>query len=150
MSVLRAQEAEEESAWDDSGDTRTSVRNATTVPGAFSAGDSPVLAAKSRPPGKGGYNEEAPMGLFDVARGAARAFGKTAFPLRGTNTTVSAQTQSQSRDLTESRTSFDSQGSGGVEGRVRKRDMVSNMVTGGLASGIGWVLGAQPARSNNK
>jgi hypothetical protein len=32
---------------------------------------------------------------------------------------------------------------GGSEesGRVRKRDMVANAVTGGLASGLGWVLG---------
>jgi len=29
------------------------------------------------------------------------------------------------------------------EHRVRKRDVVSNMVTGGLKSGLGWVLGAQ-------
>jgi CO/xanthine dehydrogenase Mo-binding subunit len=29
-------------------------------------------------------------------------------------------------------------------GRVRRRDMIANTVTGGLASGIGWMLGATP------
>jgi hypothetical protein len=68
------------------------------------------------------------MGLFEVARGAAMAIHKNAFPLRG-----AAEQVDDERPL-----SPDS------EGRVRKRDMVSNMVTGGLVSGIGWVIGANP------
>jgi hypothetical protein len=151
MNVLRAREAEDDAAWDESGDKHTSVRNATTtVPGAFSAGDSPIQTAKGRPPGKGGYSEEAPMGLFDVARGAARAFGKTAFPLRGENTIIGGidKAQTQPREVTEGRTSQESDREAAAEGRVRKRDIVSNMVTGGLASGIGWVLGAQPVNHN--
>jgi protein transport protein SEC39 len=153
MSILRAREAEEETAWDEYGDKRAPVRDAATLPGAFSVGDSPILAQKSRPPERGGYDEEAPMGLFDVARGAARAFGKTAFPLRGANTTVGATGQvgevGEGRTSQEGSDRGDGAGSGG-EGRVRKRDMVSNMVTGGLASGIGWVLGAQPVNQNQK
>ena len=81
------------------------------------------------------------MGLFDVARGAASAFSRTAFPLRGAVQAAGASGR-------ESRASMDSQrgseiGSDGEGGgdRVRKRDMVANAVTGSLASGIGWVLG---------
>ncbi|KAA8906294.1 Sec39 domain-containing protein [Sphaerosporella brunnea] len=62
-------------------------------------------------------DSEAPRNLFDVARGAARVFSTTA---------VTAAAGS------------------GEEERVRKRDVVSGMVTRGLAGGIGWVLGAQP------
>jgi hypothetical protein len=76
--------------------------------------------------------EEAPVGLFDVARGAAAAFSRTAFPLRGAEIKVSSA-------------SSEAEGSVGSEAehaqRVRKRDMVANAVTGGLASGLGWVLG---------
>ena len=34
----------------------------------------------------------------------------------------------------------------GSDGRIRKRDVIGNMVTGGLVSGMSWVLGA-PATS---
>lgn len=78
--------------------------------------------------------DEAPMGLFAVARGAAQALRGSAFPLsvgrggeggseHGSDVGVSQAAEEQ---------------------RTRKRDMVSGMVTHGLASGLGWVLGAQP------
>lgn len=76
---------------------------------------------------------EAPMGLFAVARGAAQALRVSAFPLsvvgggdiHGVDRGDSVEEQIE-------------------EQRTRKRDMVSGMVTHGLASGLGWVLGAQP------
>jgi hypothetical protein len=41
--------------------------------------------------------------------------------------------------------SLGSAGSGETEQqRVRRRDMVANAVSGGLTSGLGWVLGATP------
>ncbi|KAF1985283.1 secretory pathway Sec39 [Aulographum hederae CBS 113979] len=87
--------------------------------------------------------EEAPMGLFDVARGAASALSRSAFPLRGGQrpsgarmSVDSAGGQGHSRSGSEAGST--------EEGRVRKRDMVASAVTGGLASGIGWVLGAKP------
>jgi hypothetical protein len=89
--------------------------------------------------------EEAPMGLFDVARGAARALSKNAFPL---HSALSSPTTAADPTHTRGRPSEDGSISSAAgeqgEGRIRKRDMVSNMVTGGLATGIGWVLGAQP------
>jgi hypothetical protein len=94
------------------------------LPGAFVERDLP--AQLRREVGRG-VSEEAPMGLFDVARGAATAFSNSAFPLRG----ASVRVEAPSPQL----------GDEDGQGRVRKRDMVANAVTGGLASGIGWVLG---------
>lgn len=139
LSSLRAREQEEEDLWDRKGDTLTSV------PGGFGPSDSERDAfdteqqraarrARARAAMPNSHRHEAPMGLFEVARGAALALHKNAFPLRGAADESAARaTAAEDRPL-----SPDS------EGRVRKRDMVSNMVTGGLVSGIGWVLGADP------
>ena len=87
------------------------------------------------------------MGLFDVARGAAAAFSKTAFPLRGG---AQAASKAEPRDSagSSSRVSMDFSDSGSHEERVRKRDMVASAATGAiasgsgaLASGLGWMLG---------
>lgn len=86
------------------------------------------------------------MGLFEVARGAALALHKNAFPLRGAAATSGSGSGpvgvGGGEGAAGEREGALSPEAG--EGRVRKRDMVSNMVTGRLASGIGWVLGAEP------
>ena len=140
MNELLRKEIDEEKRWDNQGDR--------AIPGEFSGEDMAKVPQKPREPTRNAINEEAPMGLFDVARGAAAALSKTAFPLRSPRAMGSAQTASPKGQLsiTSPATSPITAGSHGVsdvdrEGRVRKRDMVSNMVTGGLASGIGWVLG---------
>lgn len=131
-----AQEAAKEEKWDDKWDGR--------IPGEFAMGSNPVIQ-KPRDPNRGAINEEAPMGLFDVARGAATALSKSAFPLRTqTGREAPPSKVPQARPLSAGSSGDVSDGSlGGTAGtgRVRKRDMVSNMVTGGLASGIGWVIG---------
>ncbi|KXG45243.1 Secretory pathway Sec39 [Penicillium griseofulvum] len=137
LTSLRAQEQQEEDLWDRKGDILTSV------PGGFGPSDSERDAfdterqrasrARARAAMPNSHRHEAPMGLFDVARGAALALHKNAFPLRGAAEGSASVTRDDDRPL-----SPDS------EGRVRKRDMVSNMMTGGLVSGIGWVLGADP------
>lgn len=136
MTGLRARESAEEEAWDAKGDALT------TVPGGFGPSDAEQDAmetnrrqARARLDRKIQGGEEAPMGLFEVARGAASALQKNAFPLRGAAHTGDAAAGGAGHGLEGDEESHD---------RVRKRDMVSNMVTGGLASGIGWVLGAQP------
>ena len=136
MSNLRSQEAEQEQAWDDRGDE--------TLPGGFGPEGRDVDIADTRREREkrsssrkaGSYEDEAPMGLFEVARGAARAIGKSAFPLRGGQRPIHIQGHGFGRE-NEAVTDTD-------DHRVRKRDVVSNMVTGGLKSGLGWVLGAQP------
>lgn len=171
LTVLRSQENEAAESWDARGDNAGNA-----LPGGFGLSDSELDAreterqrarrsrARNNASGLGGY-EEAPMGLFDVARGAARAIGKNAFPLRGPTTAAAPTTTATSligkiavddipRRSTDSLGAFSggesaSSDVGSDTGRARKRDMVSNMVTGGLASGIGWVLGAQPVNTNS-
>ncbi|ORY06141.1 Sec39 domain-containing protein [Clohesyomyces aquaticus] len=122
------------------------------VPGSF-ANETVAAVQPRREVGRGAV-EEAPMGLFDVARGAAAAFSKSAFPLRASNRPAPAQqTQNQQTRGAVSppgRGSLDlasDSGSADEGGRVRRRDMVANAVTGGLASGLGWVLGATPVQN---
>lgn len=136
MSILHARESAEEEAWDSKADTLSSV------PGGFGPTNSEVdafetkqqHAKRARTHRAYSLHEEAPMGLFEVARGAAAALQKNAFPLH-------AAASSSAGGLSAEHGPY---AADDHEERVRKRDMVSNMVTGGLASGIGWVLGAQP------
>ncbi|KIW73223.1 hypothetical protein PV04_01357 [Phialophora macrospora] len=138
---LKTQAVEEERAFDAKADA--------SLPGAFGVEDREAdvaetkraMARRSVPTGSGpSYEEEAPLGLFDVARGAASALRKSAaFPL-GSNglrdlkiSSGTANSQDTQRAQASSPTSDDGR-------RLRKRDMVANMV----GSGLGWVLGAQP------
>jgi hypothetical protein len=134
LTSLLAKEDEAEEQFNDAADRR--------LPGAF-ANDTITLQPR-REVGRGAA-EEAPMGLFDVARGAAAAFSKTAFPLRGNSRNAVSSTESRGSLDGRERVSMDLSDSGstggGADDRVRRRDMVANAVTGGLASGIGWVLG---------
>lgn len=132
MTTLLAQEAEEEERHNDRADRR--------IPGGFGDTYIPVIQPR-REMGRGAV-EEAPMALFDVARGAAAAFGRSAFPLRGAAREAGWQ-QGHSRNVSSPTSDTESIGAGsdGEGQRVRKRDLVANAVTGGLASGLGWVLG---------
>ena len=78
-----------------------------------------------------GATEEAPMGLFEVARGAAAAFGRST---------------SRQAPKTFAKPVGDDDDLAGTDApeRQRKRDMLANAVTGGMVSGIGWMLGAKP------
>lgn len=129
-----AKETEDEQKWDEKGDRK--------VPGDFTVGASSI-AQKARDPSRGALGEEAPIGLFDMAKGAAATLSKNAFPLRESQRTASPTKGSHGRPLSGVSTGSSDEGSVGAggPGRVRKRDMVSSMVTGGLASGIGWVIG---------
>jgi hypothetical protein len=131
MTALLAEETEAEERFNDLADQK--------LPGAFA--NETVAVQPRREVGRGAV-EESPMGLFDVARGAAAAFSKSAFPLRG-NASASVPA-ARDVDLASSRTSMDLSDNGsasGADDRVRRRDMVASAVTGGLASGLGWVLG---------
>ncbi|KAF2477035.1 secretory pathway Sec39 [Lindgomyces ingoldianus] len=145
MARLLADEVEAEERFNDLADRR--------LPGAFA--NETIAVQPRREVGRGAV-EEAPMGLFDVARGAAAAFSKSAFPLRGINPGASIIEASDAR-ASPSRSSLelasDSESIGGADersNRARKRDMVASAVTGGLASGIGWVLGAKPVQDQQR
>ncbi|KAI9656479.1 MAG: hypothetical protein M1821_004686 [Bathelium mastoideum] len=137
MTAQLAREEEAENAWDDKGDR---LRSPSSLPGTFveerTAGmqfGQPTREMGRSRAGRG--EEEVPMGLFDVARGAAAAFNRTAFPLKGTKPGPVGKGGSE----VSSPTTAD-----GDEGRVRKRDVAYNAATNVLASGLGWVLGAAP------
>lgn len=138
LNALMAQENDAELRFNDAADHR--------VPGAFAAES--VAVQPRREVGRGAV-EEAPMGLFDVARGAAAAFSKTAFPLRGSASGASGVGETQAGRVSMD-ASDDGSGRESQEERVRRRDVVANAVTGGLASGIGWVLGATPVDRNRE
>ena len=131
MNAKATEEVEVEKTWDG--------RGSSTLPGKFTLEDVTQPVLKPRDTTRNALNEEAPMGLFDVARGAASALSRSAFPLRspqsGTVNVTSPAKASPSSSI------FSDQDGREGEGRVRKRDVVSNMVTGGLVSGIGWVIG---------
>ena len=140
LDALKARAVEEERAFDASADA--------SLPGAFGIEDRDADAVETKramarrvgPITSGpSYEEEAPLGLFDVARGAASALRKSAaFPLGSTGlrdlkiSSGPVSAQDADREQATSPTSDDGR-------RVRKRDMVASMV----GSGLGWVLGAQ-------
>ncbi|EFQ97997.1 hypothetical protein MGYG_01033 [Nannizzia gypsea CBS 118893] len=155
MSSLQEQEMQEAESWDYQGDRqgRMGMGGGAALPGGFGPSSSeldaldtelererrarstrqPQPQRQAQRPGKLSGYEEAPMGLFDVARGAASALRKNAFPL------TSATPANSSRSMTNS---SGEEGQGAETPRTRKRDVVSNLVTEGLVSGIGWVIGA--------
>ncbi|KEF58725.1 uncharacterized protein A1O9_06651 [Exophiala aquamarina CBS 119918] len=153
MAAFREEGVKEERASD--------ARADAEIPGAFGLDDRELdaaelqraMARRTWPGSTPGisYEEHAPMGLFDVAKGAATALRKSSFfPLGSTglqdlkirdNSTSSVQHDSKMEDATP--------GSPPTEGRVRKRDQVTNMVTSGIVSGMGWVLGAQAQDRND-
>ncbi|KAH6633520.1 Sec39 domain-containing protein [Boeremia exigua] len=138
MTDLLAQESEAEERFNDAADRK--------LPGAFDTGSLPTVQPR-REVGRGAV-EESPMGLFDVARGAAAAFSKSAFPLRS-NTQSSSRPESRdavraSMDLS------DSDSMHAHDERVRKRDLLANTATGALQSGLGWMLGAKPVNDQSR
>jgi hypothetical protein len=148
--ALLAAETEAEEEFDDRADKRI------VVPGGFSdvSTEGMVFGQPRREVGRSnaearrGADEEAPMGLFDVARGAAKAFSRNAFPLRGA--AASQQQQQQQPQMRPSSTGEAAHEGVDDAGRVRRRDMIANTVTGGLASGIGWMLGATPVTEDRR
>jgi len=123
--AVKAEEAQE-SAWDDRGDLQA-------MPGAFS---STVPAGVIRSGVKSSRHvEEAPMSLFDLSRASiSRA-------QRNFSALSSLQRSEQSR-VTESEG-----GESGGQQRTRKRDQLREAAVGTLASGVGWLIGAQPVRT---
>jgi hypothetical protein len=158
MTALQLAQAQEEEEFDDRADRREVAPS--SLPGHFVLPDEQpqmVLGQKRREMGRRGGEEDAPVSMFDLTRSAARAFSRNAFPLGGggaagkggNNETRPSTSEDGSRDsLAASVDSLGSVGSGGAgeteQQRVRRRDMVTNAVSGGLASGLGWVLGATP------
>jgi hypothetical protein len=118
-------EEEQESAWDDQGDVQA-------MPGAFnSTVPAGVVRHNTTKPAR--QQEEAPMSLFDLSRASvARA-------QRNFSALSSLQRSGNSREEVpvEAENASD-------QTRTRKRDQLREAAVGTLASGVGWLIGAQP------
>lgn len=140
---LAQQQAEQE--FDDRADKRMSGGGSSALPGNFTVqGEQPelVLNQKRREMGRMGGDGDTPLSMFDLTRNAAKAFSRNAFPLPG------ATSRTEGQSMTDSVGSLGS--AGDDEARVRKRDYVASAVSGGLASGLGWVLGATPVNEQGR
>lgn len=127
---------------EDEFDDRADQRFSAGVPGNFTLSDGQpdlIMNQRRREMGRLGAHrndDETPLSMFDLTRSAARALSNNAFPLRGARPSSDQARDGLSSDMPSS-PAQDSQ-------RLRKRDMVASAVSGGLASGLGWVLGATP------
>ncbi|KAG9234002.1 Sec39 domain-containing protein [Amylocarpus encephaloides] len=132
LKTAEKEEAEEEYGWDDAGDEQV-------IPGGFHS--TPARGASGT---SSRATEEAPMSLFDLSK-ASISRAQTGFSalsmLRRDNV-------SEGGSELWSPSSVD--GARGAKLNVRKRDQLKNAAVGGLATGIGWVLGAPPARSSHE
>ena len=86
------------------------------------------------------------MSLFDLSR-ASMARAQSGFSalsmVRGSNSTRQEKPRPESRGSAElSRVSTPDSAS--LKAPMRKRDQLKNVAVGGLASGVGWLLGAPP------
>jgi protein transport protein SEC39 len=88
--------------------------------------------------------EEAPMSLFDLSRASvARAQnGFSALSMLRGNSSTSQET---SRPESSGKATPD-----GSQRPTRKRDQLKNAAVGGLATGVGWLLGAPPVRDEEE
>lgn len=94
--------------------------------------------------------EEAPMSLFDLSRASmAKAQGglATLSMLRGSNSTSHAAARPDS-SVSGDFSRVSTPDSAGLKNPMRKRDQLKNVAVGGLASGVGWLLGAPPVTHN--
>ncbi|KAI1759924.1 secretory pathway Sec39 [Hypoxylon sp. FL1150] len=121
--AVKAEEARE-TAWDDQGDLQV-------MPGAFS-GTVPAGVVRSTKPTSSSarHGDEAPMSLFDLSRASmARA--------QRNLTALSSLQRSENARADDARGADD-------QPRTRKRDQLRDAAVGTLASGVGWLIGAQP------
>lgn len=158
MTTLQLSQLQAEQDFDDRADKRLSG-GSSALPGNFTvAGEQPelILNQKRREMGRMGAarsgDDETPLSMFDLTRSAARAFSKTAASLQ--NSAPARASGEYARSMMEESTeSLGSEGGGDGQQRTRKRDMVASAVGGvgsGLATGLGWVLGATPVQQQQE
>lgn len=135
LESLLKQEAEEEAAWDAQGDV--------VMPGGFEV----TPAKKSATTNVQLKSEEAPMSLFDLTRASMQRAQNGVASL-----TMAKNSQTRQSDLVQPRRSTETSGTStpsSLNAPVRKRDQLRNAAVGGLTTGVGWLIGAQPVRPNS-
>ncbi|OQN97551.1 hypothetical protein B0A48_16705 [Cryoendolithus antarcticus] len=153
MTSLAKSQAREEAEFDDHADKKQ------VLPGHFVVNATQpdlVLGQKRRELGRlasgsgGGKGEEAPVSMFDLTRSAAAALGRGVGGTLGGVGTLAGPRKSTEMSRSGVEGNEEGDGVGAMGERVRRRDMVANAVSGGLASGLGWVLGATPAQGQGQ
>ncbi|KAI2463989.1 secretory pathway Sec39 [Annulohypoxylon bovei var. microspora] len=120
-------EEEQELAWDDQGDLQV-------MPGAFSS-TVPAGVVRSAKATSSRQAEEAPMSLFDLSRASMARAQRNLTALSSLQRSENARSEETDSEM----------GDGSGQQRVRKRDQLREAAVGTLASGVGWLIGAQPA-----
>ncbi|KAI1659946.1 secretory pathway Sec39 [Daldinia decipiens] len=116
-------EEEQESAWDDRGDLEV-------MPGAFSGTVPAGVVRNAAKASSSRHVEEAPMSLFDLSRASMARAQRNLTALSSLQRSENARSDEAREDTGEP--------------RARKRDQLRDVAVGTLASGVGWLIGAQP------
>lgn len=139
-------ESEQENAWDDAADRQAMPGTFGTSPGPAGVLTGRAAAASGSSGGRQQLHnaEEAPLSLFDLSRATARLASRNFAALS------SLQQSGQTRSGEQPGASHHAGLASGDDDsehhqRVRKRDQLRDAAMGTLVSGVGWLVGAQPA-----
>ncbi|KAK1833297.1 protein transport protein sec39 [Podospora conica] len=145
-------EAEQEDAWDTAGDTIHG-----NIPGSFNT-TSPTkknfgsTMAPPKPAPRRNQTEEAPMSLFDLSKASVMSAQRNLTALSSLQRSVGlggSNRSSTDAGSAAAERQVVAEGSDGDDGhqhkRTRKRDQLREAAMGSLVSGVGWLVGAQPA-----
>ncbi|KAI0598123.1 secretory pathway protein Sec39 [Biscogniauxia sp. FL1348] len=124
--VVQAEEAQA-SAWDEQGDIQA-------MPGGFSS-TIPAGVVRNAPAKSARQVDEAPMSLFDLSRASMARAQRNFSALSSLQRSENARSDEAHGELDD----------GQNQQRIRKRDQLRDAAVGTLASGVGWLIGAQPA-----
>lgn len=134
-SAIKA-EAEQEEAWDEAGDFGAMPGGFDTAP----TGRNATVSA-NKPSSSRQQPEEAPMSLFDLSRASVRSAQRNFTALSNLRSTTEARSSEAPHDSPEHSEQ---------QQRVRKRDQLRDATMGTLVSGVGWLIGAQPAANQGQ
>lgn len=129
-------EQEQENAWDE-------VADKQLMPGGFSTAPTPphISGGRQATASAARHNtEEAPMSLFDLSRASMRSASRNLTALSNFNLTTQGRPSDDDAAQGESAEA--------QQHTARKRDQLREAAMGGITAGVGWLIGAQPARGH--
>ncbi|TVY80519.1 Protein transport protein sec39 [Lachnellula suecica] len=127
-------EAEQEAAWDAQGDDQA-------MPGGYA--DTPVRRNQTTS-GSSRAAEEAPMSLFDLSKASISRAQSGLAALSAARSTGGYRNPSAATRTSDDGSRVGTPDSAAIKNTTRKRDQLKNAAVGGLATGIGWLVGAKP------
>lgn len=127
-------EQEQENAWDD-------VADKQTMPGGFNAATPPHISGGRQATAARHTAEEAPMSLFDLSRASMASASRNFTALSTLNLTSQARPS-------DNEAPAEGESAEAQQQRARKRDQLREAAMGSLTAGVGWLIGAQPARGH--